>query len=87
MKKFCQSCGMPLDDSSLLGTEKDGSPTHDYCIYCYKEGAFEEPDITMEEMIEVCVPYMVEQGFDEEKARKMLAEFLPTLNRWVNRDE
>ena len=35
---FCQSCGMPLTDEGLLGTEKDGAKAPDYCIYCYKDG-------------------------------------------------
>ena len=80
--KFCQSCAMPLTDD-ILGTEKDGSPNHDYCSYCYKDGAFTQ-DCTMEEMIEFCVP-MVSKGEpypDEETARKAMAEFFPTLKRW-----
>lgn len=24
-RKFCQSCGMPLDDPAFFGTEADGS--------------------------------------------------------------
>lgn len=57
---FCQSCGMPLTDESLLGTEKDGAKAHDYCIYCYKDGAFTS-DCTMEQMIDFCVPVLTRQ--------------------------
>ena len=27
--KFCQSCGMPLEDPKLCGTEKDGSKSEE----------------------------------------------------------
>ena len=37
--KFCQSCGMPLTNE-ILGTNADGTPNEDYCIYCYKDGKF-----------------------------------------------
>ena len=35
----------------------------------------------MEEMIEICVPYVVEANKDmnEDSARKMMMEFFPTL--------
>ena len=44
--KFCQSCGMPLT-REILGTNADGSQNEDYCIYCYKDGKFQQ-DCTME---------------------------------------
>ena len=48
-QKFCQSCGMPLNDHNH-GTNADGTPNEDYCIYCYKDGKFTQ-DLTMEQMI------------------------------------
>jgi hypothetical protein len=47
--KFCQSCGMPLNDH-VLGTNADGSKNEDYCMYCYRDGKFLQ-ECTMEEMI------------------------------------
>ncbi|VBB08254.1 Hypothetical protein LUCI_3525 [Lucifera butyrica] len=79
---FCQSCGMPLSDASLLGTEKTGEKNRDYCFYCYENGCFKQPDITMEQMIEICVPYMKEHGMEEAKAREILNQQLPQLKRW-----
>lgn len=83
-QKICQSCGMPLSEKNIIATNKDGSLTQDYCIYCYKDGNFTEPDITMQEMADVCVHYMTndEHGFDEKTARKIMTELLPKLNRW-----
>ncbi|MTT48058.1 transcriptional regulator [Proteus mirabilis] len=38
--KFCQSCGMPMQAAGDFGTETDGSPSGEYCVYCYKGGTF-----------------------------------------------
>lgn len=90
-QKFCQSCGMPMDGApveesqdSRYGREKDGSLSHDYCAYCYKDGAFTR-DCTMEEMIDFCVPFVVESnaGMTEDKAREMMRAFFPKLKRWA----
>ena len=80
----CQSCGMPLSEESHFGKNSDGSKNEDYCCHCYPAGAFTNPNETMDEMIESCIPFMVEGGVcpDNESARKMLSEFLPTLKRW-----
>jgi hypothetical protein len=34
----CQSCGMPMNDPRLHGTEENGFWSHQYCIYCYEKG-------------------------------------------------
>ena len=80
---FCQSCGMPMANNSHFGKNTDGSKNEDYCCHCYPNGAF-LGECTMEEMIEICVPILVDNGVcpDEESARKMLTEFFPTLKRW-----
>lgn len=78
---YCQSCGMPLT-SQLLGTEKDGQKSAEYCLYCYENGAYKESGITMEQMIEMCVPHMKAHGMPEEEARKLMNSALPQLKRW-----
>ncbi|MEB2301370.1 effector binding domain-containing protein [Lysinibacillus xylanilyticus] len=86
MQNYCQSCGMPLVDEALLGTEKDGYKSEDYCTYCYEVGEFKQPTLTVEEMIEICVPHLKEDGMAEEEARQMLTSFLPSLKRWRKYD-
>ncbi|WP_129045576.1 zinc ribbon domain-containing protein [Companilactobacillus metriopterae] len=84
MEKFCQSCGMPLN-SENLGTESDGSKSSKYCNYCYENGKFIEPDITIEEMIS-----RGKKGIDESSdnfiKKAMLKMFYPMqikgLDRW-----
>ena len=79
--QYCQSCAMPLTEE-FYGTNADGMPNEEYCKYCFANGAFTAPDMTMERMIEICVPYMVEQGMEETNARHLLEEYLPKLKRW-----
>lgn len=78
---FCQSCGMPVTDNQLKGTQADGSPTDEFCTYCYQKGSFVQ-DVSMDEMIEICVPHMVDSGMPEKEARTLLASTLPNLSRW-----
>ncbi|HBU12143.1 MAG TPA: transcriptional regulator [Clostridiales bacterium] len=85
--KYCQSCGMPLASKEVLGTNKDGGSNDEYCIYCYKGGAFTS-DATMEEMIEISVKHMSESGMLKEQnktdteAREFMYSFFPKLKRW-----
>lgn len=84
---YCQSCGMPLDSVEVLGTNKNNSKSEEYCIYCYKDGAF-LTDCTMDEMIEESVQHMnesgmlKEQGKTKEEAREFMHHFFPDLKRW-----
>ncbi len=84
MNKFCQSCGMPLDSLELLGSEADGTKAGEYCLYCYEQGQFKQPDLTLAKMIEVCLPHMKKHGMTEAAARRLLREHLPKLKRWHN---
>lgn len=76
---YCQSCGMPLGDDSLLAREADGALSETYCKFCYVDGHFAN-DCTMEEMVEQCAPHL---GLaDEAEARAYMQRLLPTLSRW-----
>ena len=47
----CQSCGMPLSkDKSGGGTNTDGTKSVEYCSYCFMNGTFIEPNITVQEI-------------------------------------
>ena len=82
---ICQSCGMPMSNPEDFGTEANGGQNQEYCSYCYKNGAFEEANMTLEEMIDFCAPYIVEAGEAKslDEARAALNEYLPTLKRWA----
>ncbi len=83
-QRFCQCCGMPMrDDDELYGTNADGSRNEEYCRYCFEKGEFTFQG-TMEEMIEACAPNMAAANpdMDEEEAKKIMLQWLPTLKRW-----
>jgi hypothetical protein len=81
---ICQSCAMPLTEE-FWGTNADGTPNWEYCKYCYVDGKF-TVDITMTDMIEMCVSIMVEQGMPEGNARILLQETFPKLKRWQTQE-
>ncbi|MCL2512435.1 MAG: zinc ribbon domain-containing protein [Oscillospiraceae bacterium] len=82
-QKICQCCAMPLTNAEDFGTNADGSKNGDYCKYCYENGSFGE-EKTMEEVIEICIPFCLEAGAykDAETARAAMTGFFPTLKRW-----
>ena len=83
LQTVCQSCGMPLADASLLGTEADGSPSEHHCKWCYADGSY-LGECTMEDMVDICVSTMAgpEAPFTEDEARAYMEALLPTLERW-----
>lgn len=89
-QKFCQSCGMPLTEE-ILGTNADGSKNEDYCIYCYKDGAF-TGNFTMEEMAEYCSMFVEEYNKNTGKHltaceyKEELLRYYPALKRWSGAD-
>ena len=83
MKNICQSCAMPIDDETLLGTEKDGSINKDYCKYCYNNGEF-LVKATMQEFIDMCSQFGEQAGMTNEQMKEYCSKVFPTLKRWKN---
>ena len=81
---ICQCCGMPLEDS-IIGRNKDGSLNEDYCQWCYADGTYTYSN--MDDLINVCIPNMVKQGFPEDQARAYMKQTLPTLDYWKRYEE
>ncbi len=85
-QKFCQSCGMPLTNE-ILGTNADGSKNEEYCLYCFKDGAF-TGDFTMEQMVEFCSQFVEQynkdarQNLTSEEYKNVLRQYYPHLKRW-----
>ena len=83
-KLICQCCGMPLEDS-ITGRDKDGFLNEDYCQWCYADGTYTYSD--MDNLIDVCIPHMVNEHFSEEQARSYMKKMLPTLDYWKRYEE
>ncbi len=83
-KLRCQCCGMPLEDE-IIGRNSDGSLNEEYCKWCYADGTYTYSN--MDDLINVSVPHMVNQGFGEEQAREYMKQMLPTLDYWKRYEE
>jgi hypothetical protein len=82
-ESFCQSCAMPLEKAEFLGTNADGTRSTVYCTYCYQNGKFTQPTITMNQMIDKCVTIMTRQKImPEDQAKSLMGETIPLLDRW-----
>jgi transcriptional regulator with XRE-family HTH domain len=83
---ICQSCASSLTEPKDFGTEADGSKNIDYCAACYENGSLYGGDgMTMEEMIDICVPYAVKAGKykDDVAARVAMLAMFPKMKRWA----
>lgn len=86
-EQVCQSCGMNLKAPRDFGANADGTPSREYCHYCYQNGVFTR-DATMEEMLETNLEYLdhwneeTGNNLTIEQARPLLRDFLSTLKRW-----
>ena len=83
-KLVCQCCGMPLEDD-IIGRDKDGTLNEHYCQWCYADGTYTYSN--MDDLIDVCVGHMVDEGISEEQARAYLKQTLPTLDYWKRYDQ
>jgi Putative zinc ribbon domain len=79
---FCQSCAMPLQRPEDLGTATGGGRSEEYCRYCFVDGAFTAPDITLPAMIDLCTGILVQRGMLKDQAHTLMSDTLPTLRRW-----
>lgn len=78
---FCQCCGMPLAEDSLVSREPDGAFNENYCMWCYADGKFAYA--TKEALLEFLVktvPNPENQSADER--RKLFDSQLSQLKHW-----
>ncbi|MEP6788081.1 MAG: zinc ribbon domain-containing protein [Acidobacteriota bacterium] len=83
-KVRCQSCGMPIEASfDNLGTEADGTPSSEYCMFCYQNGGFTDPAQTVDEMVQSSIDFMTANlSFRREEATQMSNDVIRKLKRW-----
>lgn len=72
---------MPLDKPGLLGTEMDGTRSREYCTYCYRDGAFINPDMTLAEM-KIRVKSQMEKMKMNTGIIEVTLNSLRSLKRW-----
>ena len=77
----CQSCAAPLSEENV-GSNRDRSPSKDYCQNCYKNGEFQDQSLSLH-CLEVKLMEMAEvhNEISLEEAQHVI-KLLPTLKRW-----
>ena len=66
-----------------FGTEADGSPASEYCMFCFQNGGFTNPTQTVDEMVQSSVDFMTgSMEFTKEQATQMSNDVIPNLKRW-----
>ena len=80
----CQSCGMPVSkDFGNLGTNADETHAEEFCVFCFKSGAYTNPNQTLEEMINNSIENMTtDLQMPRDQATALANSFIPTLRRW-----
>lgn len=85
---LCQSCGIPLDDKSPRGTEKDGKLSEKYCIFCYKDGEWTS-NLEFDEMYDYNLKRFKESDMSKmEKfflTKMYTKKFMRKLERWSDK--
>jgi hypothetical protein len=73
---------MPLSkDEKGGGSEADGTKSIKYCSYCYQDGKFTAPDMTVDEMKTLVKEKLKEMKFPGFLAG-LCAKGIPKLERW-----
>jgi hypothetical protein len=81
--KQCQSCGMPLwRDLEGGGSEQDGSRSQMYCSSCYRDGAFIQPELSVQEMQRLVDDILKREMRWWKVFRWLAVRQIPTLARW-----
>jgi hypothetical protein len=75
---------MPLSaDFGNYGTDPNGSPVSEYCMFCFKDGAFTNPNQTLDDMIASSIDNMTgDLGMPLEQATQLANTVIPSLKRW-----
>lgn len=74
---------MPFSkDPKGSGTNADGQPSHKYCSFCYENGEFLQPDITVEEMQTFVKSKLKEMGGFMKLFAGFFTKRIPKLERW-----
>lgn len=82
MERFCQSCGMPMDQDPVKGgSNKDGSKSDMYCSYCYEDGKFKDDFTEASQMVEFVKGKLAEKGMCKIK-QSLFTVQIKNLKRW-----
>ncbi len=75
---------MPIDRPEMRGTEKDGSKSSQYCVYCYANGQLLNPEMTLGEMTDLVRTKLQEMHMPQSLIDGAVRN-LPRLKRWASK--
>ena len=78
---YCQSCGMPLSTEEMKGSEQNGMKNNEYCVYCYENSDFKNPQMNLDEM-RIKVKNKMEKMNHPYYLIQKAVNILPALKRW-----
>jgi methionyl-tRNA synthetase len=84
LHSYCQSCGIPLGNEEVKGTENDGLKNNEYCKHCYENSDFKNPKMNLEEMKMKVKNKMEKMNHPSYLIQKAI-NILPGLKRWNNK--
>ncbi len=74
---------MPMERPTDFGTEADGSASKEFCVFCYSNGSFIEPDLTLNQMIDKVSRMLAKQiNISEDEASSIARTSVSSLKRW-----
>ena len=81
---YCQCCGMPLNEDSMISREPDKSFNEDYCKWCYSDGEFLYK--TINSLLDFLVKNMPNpQNLSDNERRQSFEDHLLQLKHWKTR--
>jgi len=83
---YCQSCGLPLSNEDVKGTEQNGMKNDEYCMNCYENSDFKNPSINLEEM-KIKVQNKMEKMNHPNYLIQKAINILPALKRWNSKHQ
>ncbi len=79
----CQSCGMPIDRHEDFGTNSNLTKNEDFCIFCFHNGRFSEPEISKAVMVSRITESLVAKtNLPKEQAHRFVNDTISSLKRW-----
>ena len=78
---YCQCCGMPLSDDSMISRETDGSFNEEYCKWCYTYGKFTYD--SKDALLDFLIAHMPNPDNQSDSERRTLYDtHLSQLKHW-----
>lgn len=76
---------MPMEQPEHHGTTAAGTSSPDYCVYCFRDGHFTDPNMTKEQMIARATSFLAShRGMPQHTAEMLARRTIGILKRWLN---